>query len=46
MNDVTRQFHYFWGAQLLVLLSFGPGLLSLDALLKRWCAGRCPASLS
>ncbi|KMN47329.1 DoxX family protein [Chromobacterium violaceum] len=43
LTDATRQFHYFWGAQLLVLLSFGPGLLSVDALLKRWFAGRCAA---
>ncbi|AUH50033.1 hypothetical protein CXB49_03965 [Chromobacterium sp. ATCC 53434] len=41
LTEATRQFHYFWGAQLLVLLAFGPGLLSADAPLKRWLAGRC-----
>lgn len=29
------QSHFFWGSALLVLAAFGPGLLSLDALLKR-----------
>jgi putative oxidoreductase len=31
--------HYFWGLMLLTLLLFGPGRLSLDALLARRSAG-------
>ncbi|WP_047248784.1 DoxX family protein [Chromobacterium subtsugae] len=34
LTEATRQFHYFWGAQVLVLLAFGPGLLSLDRLVQ------------
>ncbi|MEN3029333.1 DoxX family protein [Chromobacterium amazonense] len=44
LTEATRQFHYFWGAQILVLLAFGPGLLSLDAWLKRWLQRHCPNS--
>ncbi|AXE28885.1 hypothetical protein DK842_02500 [Chromobacterium phragmitis] len=43
LNEATRQFHYFWGAQLLTLLAFGSGALSLDAWLKRWLSARCEA---
>ncbi|QEL56230.1 DoxX family protein [Chromobacterium paludis] len=44
LTDATRQFHYFWGAQILVLLAFGPGLLSLDAAVRRWLQRRCPGA--
>ncbi|UTH72590.1 DoxX family protein [Chromobacterium sp. IIBBL 290-4] len=40
LTDATRQFHYFWGAQILVLLAFGPGCLSLDQWIKRWMGAR------
>ncbi|OHX21078.1 DoxX family protein [Chromobacterium sphagni] len=40
LTEATRQFHYFWGAQILVLLAFGPGLVSLDRLVQWWLQKR------
>lgn len=42
LTEATREFHYYWGMLIAVVLAFGPGLLSVDALLRRW-AGRCAA---
>ena len=32
--------HFFWGVALLVLVAFGPGRLSADALIGRYAATR------
>ncbi|KMN76662.1 membrane protein [Chromobacterium sp. LK11] len=42
LTEATREFHYYWGMLIAVVLAFGPGLLSVDALLRRW-ARRCAA---
>lgn len=42
LTEATREFHYYWGMLIAVVFAFGPGLLSVDALLRRW-AGRCAA---
>ncbi|AXT47495.1 DoxX family membrane protein [Chromobacterium rhizoryzae] len=42
LTEATREFHYYWGMLIAVVLAFGPGLLSVDALLRLW-AGRCAA---
>ena len=34
------QSHLWWGAGLLVVLAFGPGMLSVDHWLGRWRATR------
>lgn len=42
LTEATREFHYYWGMLIAVVFAFGPGLLSVDAPLRRW-AGRCAA---
>jgi hypothetical protein len=42
LSDVGRQHHYYWGALLAMLAVHGPGLLSVDGVLKRRCKA-CPA---
>jgi putative oxidoreductase len=37
LSDVGRQHHYYWGALLAMLAVHGPGLLSVDGVLKRRC---------
>jgi len=37
LSDVGRQHHYYWGALLAMLAVHGPGLLSVDGMLKRRC---------
>lgn len=35
LTELTRQFHYYWGGMILVLLAFGAGPLSLEGLCTR-----------
>ena len=36
LTEATREFHYYWGMLIATVLAFGPGLLSVDAWLRRW----------
>ena len=45
LSDSGRQFHILWGIILAISMTHGPGLFSLDALIKRkWGAADQPAS--
>ncbi|WP_289829465.1 DoxX family protein [Crenobacter oryzisoli] len=37
LTEITRSYHYYWGTELMALMLFGPGLVSLDA----WITHRC-----
>lgn len=39
LTEATREFHYYWGMLIAAVFAFGPGLLSLDAPLRRWSRG-------
>ena len=42
VSDYGRQFHILWGLILAVIVTRGPGRISLDHLLCRWLGGRTP----
>jgi putative oxidoreductase len=46
LNEIGIQHHQYWGLMLLVPLFYGPGLFSLDALIRRYLISRSVMPLS